>query len=206
MKFSGLGVNGAGNTTLIRSLLGLIKLTSGSIKFKGSPLTADEIQKNFGFLPENFLPPKNLKAFEFLKILGRGFGCQPQEAVSLLEMAGLKPHRKKYIREFSRGMIQRLGLATCLLKKPQVLVLDEPTLGLDPVGQRSILEILAGLKQKGKTIFFSSHILAQVENLCSRIGILHEGQLIFVGTVQEIIRKHNVASLEQAFLEEVRSR
>ena len=201
--FGLLGVNGAGKTTLMRSLLGLLKINDGSSKFKGQPITPRDIKNHFGFLPESFLPPRNLKAFEFLNILGKGLNRNRKDVESLLDRVGLSQHKKKPIRAFSRGMIQRLGLATCLLKNPEVIILDEPTLGLDPVGQKSILAILKDLNQQGKTIFFSSHILTQMEELCSRISIIHSGKISFVGTVSEAMNKHKVSSLEEAFLKEV---
>lgn len=201
--FGLLGANGAGKTTLIRSLLGLININEGSVEFEGKPRTSRDIQEHFGFLPENFLPPKNLQAGELLSMLGWGFGLKAKDVDSLLELVGLAAQKHQYIRTFSRGMIQRLGLAVCLFKKPQVLILDEPTLGLDPLGQRDILSLLSELSREGKTIFFSSHILSQIEKLCSHIGVIHQGAISFVGTVKEVLLKHNAVSLEEAFLKQV---
>jgi ABC-2 type transport system ATP-binding protein len=201
--FGLLGPNGAGKTTLIRSLLSLIKTDEGLVEFKGSPRTDQDIQECFGFLPENFFPPRNLKARELLEILGWGFGLTSGRVDSLLELVGLRDQGSKYIRAYSRGMIQRLGLAVALLKDPEVLVFDEPTLGLDPLGQRQVLGLLRQLNQKGKTIFFSSHILSQIEKLCSRIGIIHQGSISFVGTVGEVLQKHSTDSLDEAFLRQV---
>lgn len=204
--FGLLGVNGAGKTTLIRSILGLLKIDSGQILFKDRSRQPKDIQKQFGFLPENFLPPKNLKGFEFLKILGSGFNLGSSRVMSLLDLVGLRQHAHKAIRAYSRGMIQRLGLATCLLKDPEVIILDEPTLGLDPLGQKQVLRIISDLNQKGKTIFFSSHILSQVEQLKARIAILNSGVITSAMRVDEILAKHSVSSLEEAFLKEVESK
>lgn len=203
--FGLLGVNGAGKTTLIRALLGLIRINDGIIQYKDRPRESRDVHENFGFLPENFLPPQNLKAIEFLKILKSGINNKTQDINALIELAGLQEHRNKYIKAYSRGMIQRLGLACALLKDPEVIILDEPTLGLDPLGQRQVLELLFNLNKEGKTIFFSSHILSQIEKVCTRIGILHDGIIKYVGKVEEIINKHKVSYLEDAFLEEIKA-
>ena len=201
--FGLLGLNGAGKTTLIRCLLGLLKVNGGSISFQGRSLTPQDVRENFGFLPENFSPPQNLKAGEFLRVLGRGLGAKTNQVDRLLELVGLKEHSRKYIKAFSRGMIQRLGLAVCLLKDPRVLILDEPALGLDILGQRQVLELIGGLNQQGKTIFFTSHIFSQIEQTCARIGVLHQGRIKFSGPAKELTGKHNVSGLEEAFLREI---
>lgn len=201
--FGLLGPNGAGKTTLLRCLLGLLEVSKGAIFFKGKHLENKDIQKEFGFLPENFLPPQNLKAVEFLKILSGGLKQNSRRVDSLFELVGLDKHKNKYIKMYSRGMIQRLGIATALLKDPEVLVLDEPTLGLDPLGQRQILRLLVALNKEGKTIFFSSHIISQIEKVCTRIGVIHHGKIKFVGSITELIAEHNVSGLEDAFLREV---
>ena len=198
-----LGVNGAGKTTLIRSILGLLRIDQGRILFKGYPCQPADIQKNFGFLPENFLPPKNLRGIEFLKILGSGFHLKLSRVEALLELVGLAQHSRKAIGVYSRGMIQRLGLATCLLKDPEVIILDEPTLGLDPLGQKQVLNLISDLNRRGKTIFFSSHILSQVEQLKARIAIINTGRIVCESRVEEILEKHKASSLEEAFLKEV---
>ncbi|MFA7677078.1 MAG: ABC transporter ATP-binding protein [Candidatus Omnitrophota bacterium] len=201
--FGLLGVNGAGKTTLIKALLGLINIDSGRVEFQGRSRSYSDINSQFGFLPENFSPPKKLKAIEFLSILGRGLGVKPLEAHNLLELMGLKEEKNKYIKTFSRGMIQRLGLAACLLKSPKVIVLDEPTLGLDPLGQVKVIELLRQLNKDGKTIFFSSHILSQMQGLCSRVGIIHSGAIKSVSKVEELLDRYATDSLEEAFLKEI---
>lgn len=201
--FGLLGPNGAGKTTLLRCILKLINPTQGEIFFKERFLLNGDIQENFGFLPENFQPPANLTAFEFLKILGWVFNLKTLKIDSLLTQVGLKDEKNRAIKTYSRGMIQRLGLATALLKEPELILLDEPTLGLDPLGQSQILNLLIELNKQGKTIFFSSHILSQIEKVAHRIGIIHQGKLRFVGSVEEIMKKHNSFSLEEAFLREV---
>lgn len=201
--FGLLGLNGAGKTTLIRCLLGLLRVNSGNILFKERGLRPKDVRENFGFLPENFSPPQNLKAGEFLRILGRGLGARTGEVDRLLELAGLKEHSRKFIKTYSRGMIQRLGLAVCLLKNPEVLILDEPALGLDVLGQKQVLELIRGLNREGKTVFFSSHIFSQIEKTCARIGIIHRGKIRFSGPAEELMRKYNAPGLEEAFLMEI---
>lgn len=202
--FGLLGPNGAGKTTLIRCLLQLLRPSSGSIFFQERPLKPKDIHQRFGFLPENFFPPQELKAKEFLEILNSGINSRLKNRVKdLLELVGLKEHSHKSIKAYSRGMIQRLGLAVCLLNEPEVLILDEPTLGLDPLGQKDILSLLEKFNQDGKTIFFSSHILSQIEKVCNRIGIIHCGRMRFVGRISQLLEKHRSLSLEEAFLKEI---
>ncbi|MFH1398039.1 MAG: ABC transporter ATP-binding protein [Candidatus Omnitrophota bacterium] len=204
--FGLLGLNGAGKTTLLKCLMKLMEPDSGEIFFKERLLSSLDIQKTFGFLPENFLPPPTLSAQELLKIMSWGFHLPPQRVDICLGQVGMKEQKNKLIKAYSRGMIQRLGLAIAMLKDPEVIILDEPTLGLDPLGQSQILQLLTDLNRQGKTIFFSSHILSQMEKVCQRIGIIHQGKIKFLGTVKEIIRKHGVSSLEEAFLLELKNK
>jgi ABC-type multidrug transport system ATPase subunit len=198
-----LGPNGAGKTTLLRCILKLIKPSRGTISFKGRVLSSRDILENFGFLPENFQPPATLTAGELLKILSWGLNLKASQIDACLEQVGLKEQKNKFIGAYSRGMVQRLGLAIALLKQPQVVILDEPTLGLDPIGQSQILRLIVNLNKQGKTIFFSSHILSQIEKVAGRVGIIHQGKLRFVGSVKQIMDKHHSSSLEEAFLKEV---
>jgi len=199
-----LGVNGAGKTTLIRSFLGLLRTTQGEIYFQDDRLENKCILERFGFLPENFFPPTHLKAYEFLGILGRGLGLKNKDIDHLFKLVNLDQHKKKFIKSFSRGMIQRLGLCCALLKDPEILILDEPSLGLDPIGQKDILELMQKLNGEGKTIFFSSHSLAQIERVCSRIGILHKGTIQFIGTPQELKNKYTTTNMEEAFFSAIK--
>ena len=200
--FGLLGANGAGKTTLMRIILGLLKANAGHIDFKGKTLDEVTIRDDFGFLPESFLPPPNLKAREFLIAISLQ-AKKSADVNKIIETVGLTAHAGKYIKNFSRGMVQRLGLACALVKNPKVLILDEPTLGLDPLGQSAILKIISDLKQEGRTVFFSSHILSQMERLCTHIGLIHGGRVVFHGTCDELKHKHGVAYLEDAFMKEI---
>ena len=200
--FGLLGLNGAGKTTLLRCLLQLVRPTTGTIRFNHQPLTDGDIRRQFGYLPEDVRPPLALPAFELLTGLSRTIdGSLPPETV--LEQVGLSQHRTQPIGTYSRGMTQRLGLALALLKDPQVLVLDEPLLGLDVAGQRQVFSLLRRLSGRGKTVIFSSHLFAHVETCAHRVGILHQGRLQTVDTPEQLCRRHAVASLEDAFCKEV---
>jgi ABC-2 type transport system ATP-binding protein len=201
--FGLLGLNGAGKTTLLRCLLGLLNFSQGKILFKKNPIAQEDIHRYFGYLPEDFQPPLNLSAIELLDLLGRTLSKRAP-ADECLKQVGLLKEKDKKIRDYSRGMIQRLGLSLTLLKDPEVIVLDEPILGLDLIGQRQAFEILKGLNTKGKTIIFSSHLLFHIEKYCSRVGIIHGGALRFTGKIEELLGKHNTSSLEEAYLNEVR--
>ena len=197
--FGLLGPNAAGKTTLMRCVLGLLRTNAGEITFDGKQLGPEIIQTRFGFLPENFLPYPNLSAAELLQGFARGRKDR-DKIFELLEMVGLGQSKHRRIKEYSRGMIQRLGIAQALLNDPQVLILDEPTLGLDPLGQRQILDLLKRLKTQDKTLFFSSHTLSQVEKVCDRIGIISNGKIVFFGKIEDLLKDCNTASLEDAFI------
>ncbi|MFA5362866.1 MAG: ATP-binding cassette domain-containing protein [Candidatus Omnitrophota bacterium] len=199
--FGILGLNGAGKTTLIRCLVRFLRPEKGGIYFNGNTLTDNDIHRYFGYLPEDFQPPLNLTAFEFLDFL-RSSQRSTISVESCLEWVGLSQDRKKRIHAYSRGMIQRLGLALALIKGPQVLVLDEPILGLDLAGQRQIFSLLKALNQQGKTIILSTHIFPHIENFCHRVGIIHKGTLRFTGKVGELLSRQKAGSLEEAFLKE----
>ena len=199
--FGLLGLNGVGKTTLFKSVLKLVKVSGGEIHYREKPLTSDDIQNFIGYLPELFMPLGELSAREFLRFLGFGISVSKQHTEMLFEKTGLNPDKKT--RDYSRGMIQRLGMAIALLKDPDFIMLDEPTLGLDPIAQQQMLTWLRELNSQGKTIFFSSHYLSHVEQLCHRIAIMHQGIIKFVGSITEFLEKHSTSSLEEGFLKEV---
>ncbi|MFA6217861.1 MAG: ABC transporter ATP-binding protein [Candidatus Omnitrophota bacterium] len=199
--FGLLGPNGAGKTTLIKSILQLLKITHGEYLYKAKRLAPEDIYRDFGYLPENFTPPRELTGKEFLENLGLSLRVASQTISALLEMVQLDG--KKKVKQYSRGMIQRLGLATALLKDPAFIILDEPMLGLDPVGQHQIMSLIHNLRKQGKTIFFSSHNLSQIEKLCDRIGVMSLGKIKYTGGIRDFLVQQSSASLEDAFIKAI---
>ncbi len=188
--FGLLGPNGAGKTTLIKILLGIVHPTSGTARLLDEDHTSVQIRGRIGYLPENHRYPNFLTARDTLLHFGRLQGItrdQLQERTdSLLETVGLKDWTKVKIKRFSKGMLQRLGLAQALLSDPEILFLDEPTDGVDPVGRKEIRDILKSLKAQGKTIFLNSHMLSEVEEISDRVTILNKGEVLRTGTIKEI--------------------
>lgn len=191
--FGLLGANGAGKTTLLKLLLGIVQPTLGSASLLGYDLGDRTVRQNIGYLPENAYYYDYLTGWELLDFIGSMFGmdaCQKNARIAeLLDLVGLAQTtaRKKQIRQYSKGMVQRVGLAQALINDPELVFLDEPMSGLDPVGRYQIREIILALKAQGKTVFFNSHILSDVELICDRIGILHRGELIAIGTLNELL-------------------
>ncbi len=203
-EFTGLiGVNGAGKTTLIKCLLDFCDVTSGTIEIFGTAHTNKEARKKLVFLPERFTPPYYLTGKDFLIYMAELHGVEYSndrvtDLFAILDLdlsALLKP-----VREFSKGMAQKLGLAACLMSDKDLLVLDEPMSGLDPKARAYLKQHLIDLKQAGKTIFFSTHMLADIEVLCDRVAILHQGHLRFTGTIEECTDMFSADDLEQAYL------
>jgi len=189
--FGFLGPNGAGKTTTMKLLLGLIFPTSGNGWLLGEPIGRRTVSQRIGYMPENPSFYRFLSGLEFLKFCGRLCLLQRKtctaRANELIELVGLGHARNARIGEYSRGMLQRVGLAQSLMSDPQLLLLDEPLSGLDPIGRKEISDVILKLGRKGKTIFFSSHILSDVETLCDRIAILNKGILRSVGKVSELV-------------------
>jgi len=205
--FGLLGPNGAGKTTTQKLLLGLLRPTEGSVTVLGHPAGHQKTLARIGFLPENPYFYSHLTADEFLDFFGNLFNVPDaalkQRSKQLLELVSLSDSGSKPIRKFSKGMLQRLGIAQALINDPDLIFLDEPNSGLDPVGRRDIRQIIMGLKQQGKTIFLNSHLLADVNELCDRIMILHRGRCVAEGAVKEISSSGNYRDLEQYFMEAV---
>jgi len=199
--FGLLGLNGAGKTTLFKCILKLIALNEGSILYGDKPLDLATIHAKIGYLPEFYLPPGELRAGEYLRLLGLAVSGPRPDVDALLQKTGLDAN--KLIGDYSRGMIQRLGLAIALLKAPEFVILDEPTLGLDPLVRLRLLDWLRELNSQGKTILLSSHDFAQVAKVCQRIAVLHEHQLRYIGPLTDFLDQHKTSSLEEAFLKEI---
>src|SRR6202162_1339480 len=198
--FGFLGPNGAGKTTTIKMLLGLIYPTAGNAWMLGEPISNVEMRKNIGFLPEQPYFYDYLTAEEFLSFYGGLFYIQSAalnpKIRELLSLVGLEGREKTQLRKFSKGMLQRIGIAQALINDPKLIILDEPMSGLDPIGRKEVREIILHLKEKGKAIFFSSHILPDVEMICDRIGIIGNGKLLKTGRVEELISATGTKSLE----------
>lgn len=191
--FGLLGPNGAGKTTLLKLLLGIIRPTAGRGLLLGKPLGDRIIKSKIGYLPENSYLYDYLTGWEFLEFAGGLFRIpkrvQRQRIPELLNLVGLSQldAKRKQMRRYSKGMLQRVGMAQALINDPELVFLDEPMSGLDPVGRYQMREIILRLKAEGKTIFFNSHILSEVEQICDRVGILSKGELICSGSLQELL-------------------
>ncbi|MFP4467319.1 MAG: ABC transporter ATP-binding protein [Candidatus Goldiibacteriota bacterium] len=203
--FGLLGVNGAGKTTLMKILLGLLRPTEGTVKIFGDTIENSEIRKKIGYLSEIPYFPKYLKAVEVLSYFSDILGIPASEKKDridyVLNTVNLYEKRNTRIKGFSKGMQGRLGLAQAILNDPELLLLDEPMSGLDPLGYKETRDIILNLHKKGKTIFFNSHILSEIEKICDRLAVLHKGRLLPVETVTSIKKRYK--SLEDYFVKSV---
>jgi ABC-2 type transport system ATP-binding protein len=187
-----LGPNGAGKTTTIKVLVGLLKPDEGTVKVLGHEVHGDQANARLrvGYMPELPKFPKHLKGAELLDIYGRMYGMTSQERreqiPKLLDMVGLKGRENDFIGKYSKGMQQRIGIAQALLNNPELIILDEPSLGLDPVGMVEVREIVKTIAQEGMTIFVSSHLLFEVEQVCSHVTIINRGVSLVSDTLQNV--------------------
>jgi ABC-2 type transport system ATP-binding protein len=188
--FGFLGPNGAGKTTTLKLLMGIIFPTSGTARILGRDFHDPEIKRKIGFLPEQPYFYDYLSATELLNYYGQLSGMphegRKEKIAALLERVGLGDAGSKQLRKFSKGMLQRVGIAQAIIHDPEVLFLDEPMSGLDPLGRHEIRELIQSLKDAGKTIFFSTHILSDAEALCDRVAVIHKGELRGVGVVNDL--------------------
>jgi ABC-2 type transport system ATP-binding protein len=200
--FGFLGPNGAGKTTTMNVLLGFVQPTSGNASLFGIDVRQPIARQRIGYLPELTYYYKFLTAEELLRFYAKIFGLPRAEADrrinDTLKLVELDSARKRVIKTYSKGMQQRVGLAQALINNPDLLILDEPTSGLDPLGRMKVRSIIQRLKNEGKTVFFSSHELGEVETVCDRVAIIHNGDLKAIGGVHEIMRGQ--PTLEKAFL------
>src|SRR3954466_12599707 len=201
--FGFLGPNGAGKTTTMNVLLGFVPPTSGEAFIFGVNVREPIARQRIGYLPELTYYYKFLSAEELLRFYAKIFRIpkrQSEERIdSVLKLVELEHARKRPIKTYSKGMQQRVGLAQALINNPDLLILDEPTSGLDPVGRMKVREIIQRLKQEGKTVFFSSHELGEVETVCDRVAIMNAGELKTEGRVADLVNQHQ-CNLEQVFL------
>ncbi|OLP16785.1 multidrug ABC transporter ATP-binding protein [Leptolyngbya sp. 'hensonii'] len=191
--FGLLGPNGAGKTTLLKTLLGITRPTAGRGSLLGKPIGDRSVKQRVGYLPENPYFYDYLTGWELLQFTAELFQIpgaeRRQRIIRLLDLVGLAQTtaRKRQLRQYSKGMLQRMGLAQALINDPELVFLDEPMSGLDPMGRYQIREIILSLKEQGKTIFFNSHVLSDVEQICDRVAILSQGELICIGSLDELL-------------------
>lgn len=191
--FGFLGPNGAGKSTTIKCLIGLIKPTAGGATIMGRPITNADARAVVGYLPENPAFYDYLTAEEYLLFVGRTFkmpdAVLARRTEEMLKLMELWDARKRQIRSYSKGMVQRVGLAQTLIHDPDVYILDEPMSGLDPIGRALVKDIILDLKKRGKCVFFSTHITDDVEKVCDRVGVINKGQLKVVDSVENILQQ-----------------
>ncbi|MBV9850856.1 MAG: ABC transporter ATP-binding protein [Armatimonadetes bacterium] len=189
--FGFLGPNGAGKTTTINMLLGNIYPTAGGAELLGRPAGDKDVRARLGFLPEKFQFHDFLTAEEFLdlhgKLYGMGAAARKKRIPEVLETVGLSERRRSKVREFSKGMQQRVGLAQAILNDPELVILDEPTSALDPLGRREVREIVSHLKAQGKTVMLNSHLLSEIEMTCDQVAILKAGRVVRQGKIDDLL-------------------
>ena len=197
--FGLIGPNGAGKTTTIKMMTGLIRPTKGSATLMGFDSRDRRCSKKLGYLPEISYYYECLTAVEILDFYARLYGMADDERKKRvhmwLERVGLGHAKNKRLGQFSKGMLQRIGLAQALIGDPQLVILDEPQSGLDPIGRRDVADIIREAQNQGKTVFFSSHILPDVERLCDRIGVIRHGQMEVVGSIRQLLKNQQVVEV-----------
>lgn len=205
--FGLLGPNGSGKTTTIKLLLGLLFPTGGQALMFGKNATEVASKERIGYLPEESYLYRFLNAEETLDFYGRLFDMpakvRRQRTQQLIEMVGLSGAKRRQLKEYSKGMTRRIGLAQALINDPELLLLDEPTSGLDPLGTREMKDLILDLKKQGKTIVMCSHLLADVQDVCDRIAILHRGELKELGRVEDLLKVRDVTEIRTSGLSEV---
>ena len=209
-----IGPNGSGKSTTMKAVLGLVAPTSGSTAIFGRNSLKVDSRNEVGFLPENPYFYKHLTAAETVRFYGKLCGMRGRKLKErigeLLELVGLQDARDRRLKGFSKGMLQRIGLAQAMVQDPQLLVLDEPTAGVDPTGSRQIRDLILELKNRGITVFLCSHLLEQVQQVCDRVGIIHQGVLVNEGRLDELISVENRTELilenaSENLLDQIRS-
>lgn len=190
--FGFLGPNGAGKSTTIKLMMGLLRPTSGTVRVMGIDASQAECRRHVGYLPENPAFYDYLSAEEYITFVGSQFRMEKsllvQRSEEVLKRLDLWDARKRPMRGYSKGMVQRVGLAQALVHDPDIYILDEPMSGLDPIGRALVKDIIVDLKKKGKCVFFSTHITDDVEKVCDRVGVINKGQLLVVERVEKILQ------------------
>jgi ABC-2 type transport system ATP-binding protein len=202
--FGFLGPNGAGKTTSIKMLLGLVAPTSGQARLLDAPIGDRETLARIGFLPEHFRFQEWMTAAEFLRLHGELLGMDAQalhrRRDQLLERVGLTPFRNKQLRTFSKGMLQRIGLAQALLNHPALVFLDEPTSGLDPVGRRLVRDVVHELRNEGTCVFLNSHLLSEIEVTCDRVAFIRHGEVVRILDLESLKENQSVVTIRASGL------
>ena len=202
-SFGLIGLNGAGKTTLIKCMLDFCSVDRGTFEIFGILHTSTAARARMAFVPERFVPPHYLTCREFVELTSSLAGCrvEPDRVRQLFDELGLeRAALERPVRQLSKGMTQKLGLAGCLLVDRDLYVLDEPMSGLDPASRIAVKSVLARLTREGRTLFFTSHVLADIEELCSSIAVLHRGEIRFHGSPGELCERYCEANLERAFM------
>ena len=206
--FGLLGLNGAGKTTTMKLLVGILRPDAGQVRVLGGDIGSPAVRSRIGFLPELPYLPLHLDARALLGHYGRmsGMAGVPLERriAAVLETTGLRGQEREPMREYSKGMLQRVAMAQALLHGPEVVFADEPLSGLDPLGIREMRDLLLRLKAEGVTVCLNSHQIGEVERVCDRVGVLVAGRLVQEGTVPDLLRQAGAANLEDALLETIR--
>tara|TARA_B110000208_G_scaffold19966_1_gene24892 strand:- start:12803 stop:13693 length:891 start_codon:yes stop_codon:yes gene_type:complete len=197
--FGLIGPNGSGKSTTIKVVLGLLDASAGECQIYGKPSHAVAARHSVGFLPEapyfyRYLSGRELVRF-YARICGVSRGNIEEQVAEVIELVGMTEAAHRRVSTYSKGMLQRIGLAQALVHDPQLVILDEPTAGVDPLGSAAIAEIIRELKRRGKTVLLCSHLLAQIEGLCDRVAILHRGKLVREGRVDDLVQEKDVKSL-----------
>ncbi|MFO0659614.1 MAG: ABC transporter ATP-binding protein, partial [Polyangiaceae bacterium] len=191
--FGFVGPNGAGKTTTIKMLVGLIRPSGGSATLFGKPAPSPEAMQRVGFLPENPYIYPYLTPREFVEMCGSLSGLKGQalhdRTTTVLERVGIAYAADRAVRKLSKGMVQRTGLAAAMVADPELLILDEPMSGLDPVGRKEVRDLIVDERSRGRTVFFSTHILADVETLCDRVTVLRSGEAVVAGALRDLLRR-----------------
>jgi ABC-2 type transport system ATP-binding protein len=202
--FGLLGPNGSGKTTTMKLLLGLLFPTSGQALILGRDATDVSKNERIGYLPEESYLYRFLNAEETLDFYGRLFDMsgpvRRQRTAHLIKMVGLESAKRRQLKEYSKGMIRRIGLAQALINDPDLILLDEPTTGLDPIGTRDMKDLILDLRKQGKTVVMCSHLLADVQDVCDRIGILYQGELKELGRVDSLLQVRDVTEIRASGL------
>jgi len=206
-----LGPNGSGKTTTIKLILGLIFPTSGGLKIMGrKDIGANFIKRNIGYLPEGAYYPEFLRGEEVLRFYGQLYGLAGRDLKrrvgDVLELVGMSRARNRLVRGYSKGMRQRIGLAQALVSDPKILILDEPTTGLDPIARKEIRDILVRLRNEGKTLLISSHELLEVELISDRVGILYDGELKTLGALSDLLTDRDITVVVTGLSAQARER